>query len=318
MNNQLPDVELERDPLDAYSRTIERIADDVGPAVVRVDSVAANRRGGIGSGVIIASDGLVLTNSHVVAGARRVRMTLADGQQAEADVLGDDPDADLALLRGEVPRGAKAASLGNSKRLRRGHLVVAIGNPLGFESTVTAGVVSALGRSLRSRHGRLIDDVIQTDASLNPGSSGGPLVSSGGEVVGINTAMIGGAQGLCFAVSSNTARFVVGEFVAHGRVRRAHLGIAAQTVPVPRRTALAVGTGAQAVRVGDIEPESPASRAGLKGGDVIVALDGHAVAAADDLIRLLEVSRIGRAVEVIVLRNGRRERLTITPAERRS
>lgn len=318
MNDRLPEAAIERDPLDAYSRTVEWVADDVGPAVVRVDTTAASRRGGIASGVVIAGDGLVLTNSHVVAGVRRVRMTLADGAQTDADVLGDDPDSDLALLRGEIPRATKAAALGDSKTLRRGHLVVAIGNPLGFESTVTAGVVSALGRSLRSRHGRLIDDVIQTDASLNPGSSGGPLVSSAGEVVGINTAMIGGAQGLCFAVSSNTARFVVGEFVAHGRVRRAHLGIAAQTVPLARRTALAVGAGTQAVRVGDIEPGSPASNAGLKGGDLIVALDGHTVAAADDLIRLLDASRIGRAVEVVALRNGRRQPLTITPVERRS
>jgi S1-C subfamily serine protease len=321
MNDHLPQFKVDgdaRDPLDAYSRTVSQIADDVGPAVVRVDSVSSNRRSGSGSGVIIAGDGLVLTNSHVVAGARRVRMALADGQQTDGEVLGDDPDSDLALLRGEIPRGTKAAALGDSKWLRRGHLVVAIGNPLGFESTVTAGVVSALGRSLRSRHGRLIDDVIQTDASLNPGSSGGPLVASSGEVVGINTAMIGGAQGLCFAVSSNTARFVVGEFVAHGRVRRAHLGIAAQTVPLPRRTALALGVGAQAVRVGDIEPDGPAARAGLKVGDAIVALDGHPITAADDLIRLLVASRIGRAIEVIALRNGRREHLTITPAERRS
>jgi S1-C subfamily serine protease len=318
MNDRLPDAAMERHPLDAYSQAVERIADDVGPAVVRVDTSASNRRGGIGSGVVIAGDGLVLTNSHVVAGARRVRMTLADGAQTDAQVLGDDPDSDLTLLRGEIPRATKAATLGDSKTLRRGHLVVAIGNPLGFESTVTAGVVSALGRSLRSRHGRLIDDVIQTDASLNPGSSGGPLVSSAGEVVGINTAMIGGAQGLCFAVSSNTARFVVGEFVAHGRVRRAHLGIAAQTVPLPRSVALAIGAGAQAVRVGDIEPGSPAAHADLKGGDIIVALDGHPVAAADDLIRLLDASRIGRAVEVITLRDGRRRPLTITPVERRS
>jgi S1-C subfamily serine protease len=305
-------------PLDAYSRVVAQVANDVGPAVVRVETAGANRRGGLGSGVVIANDGLIVTNSHVVAGGRRVMVTLVDGHQTEADVLGDDPDSDLALLKGDVARGATTATLGDSKRLRRGHLVVAIGNPLGFESTVTAGVVSALGRSLRSRSGRLIDDVIQTDASLNPGSSGGPLVASSGEVIGINTAMIGGAQGLCFAVSSNTARFVVGEFVAHGRVRRAHVGIAAQTVPLPRRTAVANGAGAQAVRVGAIEPEMPAARAGLNVGDLIIAVDGLRIGAADDLIRLLDATRIGRTIEMTVLRNNRRETVAITPTERRS
>ena len=202
-------------PLDAYSRVVGQVANDVGHAVVRVETTGSNRRAGLGSGVVIAGDGLIVTNSHVVAGAHRVKVTFSDGHPTEADVLGDDPDSDLALLKGDIPGGAVAATLGDSKTLRRGHLVIAIGNPLGFESTVTAGVVSALGRSLRSRSGRLIDDVIQTDAALNPGSSGGPLVASSGDVIGINTAMIGGAQGLCFAVSSNTARFVVGEFVAH-------------------------------------------------------------------------------------------------------
>ncbi|MBX6742071.1 MAG: trypsin-like peptidase domain-containing protein [Acetobacteraceae bacterium] len=303
-------------PLDAYSRAVADIADRVGPAVVRVESRGAGRRGGIGSGVVIAADGLVLTNSHVVAGARRARLALPEGGEAEAELLGDDPDTDLALLRAGLPRGTAAAVLGDSKRLRRGHLVVAIGNPLGFESTVTAGVVSALGRSLRSRNGRLIDDVIQTDAALNPGNSGGPLVASSGEVVGINTAMIGGAQGLCFAVSSNTALFVVGEIIAHGRVRRAHLGLAAQTMPLPRRIALAAGAGPQAVRIAEIVPGGPADLAGLRAGDVLLALDGVSVAGADDLIRLLGADRIGRAVALDVLRNGRVERLAVTPGER--
>ena len=302
--------------LDAYSRVVSRVAIDVGAAVVRVDSIGAHRRVGMGSGVVIAGDGLVLTNSHVVAGTRRVRVLLADGHETAADVIGDDADTDLALLRAELPRGTSAATLGDSKALRRGHLVVAIGNPLGFESTVTAGVVSALGRSLRSRNGRLIDDVIQTDAALNPGNSGGPLVSCGGAVVGINTAMIGGAQALCFAVSSNTARFVLGEFIAHGRVRRAHLGIGAETLPLPRRLSLEAGVGSHAVRVGEVEPGGPAVRAGLARGDIVVALDGCSVSGADDLVRLLDGTRIGSAVEITVIRNSRVERLTVVPVER--
>src|SRR5271165_4788941 len=266
------DADVNVSLLDAYSRAVSSATDRVGPSVVRVETSDGNRRGGMGSGVIIAGDGLVLTNSHVVSGAKRLRLALDDGRETSAEIFADDPDTDLALLRAELPSGTPAAALGDSKALRRGHLVVAIGNPLGFESTVTAGVVSALGRSLRARSGRLIDDVIQTDAALNPGNSGGPLVSTAGEVVGINTAMIGGAQGICFAVSSNTALFVVGAFIAHGRVRRAHLGIAAQTVPVPRRIAAAVGAGPQAVRVGELEAEGPAAKGGLQVGDMIVAL----------------------------------------------
>ena len=303
-------------PLDAYSRIVGDVADRVGPAVVRVASGGYRRRRGIGSGVVIAGDGMVLTNSHVVAGARHVQLALPGGHETEAQLIGDDRDTDLALLRGDLPRGTPVAVLGDSKTLRRGHLVVAIGNPLGFESTVTAGVVSALGRSLRSGSGRLIDDVIQTDAALNPGNSGGPLVAGSGLVVGINTAMIGGAQGLCFAVSSNTALFVIGEFVRHGRVRRAHLGIAAQTLPLPRRIAVAVGAGPHAVRIDALEPGGPAALGGLRDGDVILALDGVPVTGADDLIRLLGADRIGRSVEVSLLRDARLEKCTVAPSER--
>ena len=212
--------------------------------------------------MVIAGDGLVLTNSHVVGGAGRVRLSFADGSHREARVLGDDPDTDLALLRTDLPAGTPAAALGDSRALRRGQLVVAIGNPLGFESTVTAGVVSALGRSLRATSGRLIDDVIQTDAALNPGNSGGPLVSTTGEVVGINTAMISAAQGICFAVASNTAVFVVSEFIAHGRVRRAHIGIAAETVPLPRRITLATGAGTRAIRISEVRRAARRRRPG--------------------------------------------------------
>jgi len=304
--------------LDAYSRIVGEVAERVGPAVVRVASGGRGRRRGIGSGVVIAGDGMVLTNSHVVAGAAHLVLGLPAGHEIEAQIIGDDPDTDLALLRADLPNGTPVAVLGDSKTLRRGHLVVAIGNPFGFESTVTAGVVSALGRSLRSGSGRLIDDVIQTDAALNPGNSGGPLVAGSGLVVGINTAMIGGAQGLCFAVSSNVALFVVGEFVGHGRVRRAHLGIAAQTVQLPRRIAVASGAGARAVRIEALEPGGPAARGGLRDGDVIIALDGAPVAGADDLIRLLGAGRIGRSVELTLLRDMRFEKRTVTPSERRS
>ena len=302
--------------LDAYSRTVAAVVDRIGPAVVRVQSAEGRRRGGVGSGVIIAGDGLVLTNSHVLGEVKRARLVFADGGEAEADVLGDDPDTDLALLRTELPAGTPAARLGNSKGLRRGQLVVAIGNPLGFESTVTAGVVSALGRSLRARSGRLIDDVIQTDAALNPGNSGGPLVATNGEVVGINTAMISGAQRICFAVASNTAVFVIGEIVRHGRVRRAHIGVAGQTVRLPRRVARALGAGPQAVRIGAIEPDSPAERAGLHEGDVLLSLDGAHLTGTDDLIRLLDAKRIGRDTSVTFLRHGKVERRELRPVER--
>ena len=230
------------DILDAYSNAVTSVADIVGPAVVRVETRAANGRpGGVGSGVVIAPDGLVLTNSHVVEGAKELRLRDAEGRVMEARSLGEDPDTDLALLRAGSARDLAHAALGDSKALRRGQLVVAIGNPLGFESTVTAGVISALGRSLRSRNGRLIEDVIQTDAALNPGNSGGPLVSSRGEVIGINTAVIMGAQGICFAVASNTAQFVLSELIQHGRVRRGYIGVSGQTAAVPRRHARNAG-----------------------------------------------------------------------------
>jgi S1-C subfamily serine protease len=306
-------------PLDAYSRAVAKVVDQVGPAVVRVESIAkGGRRAGDGSGVIIAGDGLVLTNSHVVGSAKRVRLSVAEGGEADAQLLGDDPDTDLALLRSELPSDTPAATLGDSKNLRRGHLVVAIGNPLGFESTVTAGVVSALGRSLRGQTGRLIDDVIQADAALNPGNSGGPLVATKGEVVGINTATIIGAQGICFAVASNTAVFVVSEIISHGRVRRAHIGIAAQTVALPRRIALALETGPRAVRIGGVEPRGPAASAGLRVSDLLLSLDGITVTGTDDLVRLLGAERIGRETLVSFMRDGKLERTPLRAIERPS
>jgi S1-C subfamily serine protease len=305
-----------QNPLDAYSRTVAFMADRVGPAVVRVESRGLGGRPAVGSGVIIAPDGLILTNSHVVAGARHLRLGLTEGGETAATVLGDDPDADLALLRADLPKGSVVAALGDSKSLKRGHLVVAIGNPLGFESTVSAGVVSALGRSLRGRGGRLIDDVIQTDAALNPGNSGGPLVGPSGEVMGIATAMIGGAQGLCFAVSSNTAMFVLREFLMHGRVRRAHLGIEAQTVAIPRRISVAAGIGATAVRVGAVVNAGPADRAGLRCGDIITAIDRELVIGTDDFLRKLDANKIGRPVTLQLLRSGSLKDFEVVPEER--
>ena len=303
--------------LDAYSRAVIDVVDRVGPTVVRLDIKAGSRRGGTGSGVIVAPDGLVLTNSHVVDGAARVNVSTVDGRSLTAQVVGNDPDTDLALVRIDAPVTLPAAPLGNSKLLRRGQLVIAIGNPLGFESTVTTGVVSALGRSLRARSGRLIDDVIQTDAALNPGNSGGPLVSSRGEVVGVNTAVIMGAQGICFAVAANTASFVLGELVRHGRVRRAYIGIAAQQFTLSRRRQLAAALAQEsAVMVATVEPGSPADRAGIAAGDIILALDGTAVTGADDLIRILAGEKIGRTVEVETLHNGSRRSVSLVPAER--
>jgi S1-C subfamily serine protease len=319
--------------LDAYSRAVIDVVDRVGPAVVGLAvratptssaparGGARERAGGTGSGVVVAPDGLILTNSHVAdaAGANaRIAVTTADGQDLSARLVSDDPDTDLALLRVDESVTLPTASLGDSKRLKRGQLVIAIGNPLGFESTVTTGVVSALGRSLRSRNGRLIDDVIQTDAALNPGNSGGPLVSSHGEVVGINTAVIMGAQGICFAVAANTANFVLGELVRHGRVRRAFIGISAQHIAVPQRLRRAAEIAQEsAVMVGAVEPGSAAERAGLQSGDIVLHLDDETIAGADDLVRALTGEKIGKKVTLDILRWTQRVSLSLVPQERK-
>ena len=285
--------------------------------MVRVETRGASRSGGVGSGVVIAPDGLVLTNSHVVTGAKGVRLLDAEGHVMEARALGEDPDTDLALLRADSVRDLAHAALGDSKKLRRGQLVVAIGNPLGFESTVTSGVISALGRSLRARSGRLIEDVIQTDAALNPGNSGGPLVSSRGEVIGINTAVILGAQGICFAVASNTAQFVLSELIKHGRVRRGYIGVSAQTAAVPRRHARAAEIeNASGAMITALEPDGPATLAGLMTLDTIVRADGAWVKGVDDLIRLLNSERIGRYVTIDVLRRGSLRTFELKPLDR--
>src|SRR5499425_1466939 len=308
--------------LDAYSNAVIGVTERVGPAVVRVETGPKVRnqreRGGRGSGIVISPDGLVLTNSHVVGTSKEIRLRDIEGFVTDAHVLGVDPDTDLALVRADGARELRYAALGNSKQLRRGQLVVAIGNPLGFESTVTAGVVSALGRSIRAVSGRMIEDVIQTDAALNPGNSGGALVSSNAEVIGVNTAIIQGAQGICFAVASNTAQFVLSEIIRHGYVRRAYIGVAGQTAPVPRRHVVVAGVenkmGALLIQ---IEPDGPAAQAGLLPGDVVIRLDGTEINGVDDFIRVLDRDHIGKTLAMDVLRLGRLRAIDIDPVERK-
>jgi S1-C subfamily serine protease len=310
--------------LDAYSRAVTGAVGRVSPSVVNIEVHQAagrtrsgeprERRGG-GSGFVFTPDGLILTNSHVVHDAHRIEVTLADGRRMPATAIGDDPASDLAVVRVDEP-GLTAAVLGDSQQLRVGQLVVAIGNPYGFQSTVTAGVVSALGRSLRSYSGRLIDDVVQTDAALNPGNSGGPLVDSAGRVVGVNTATILPAQGICFAIGINTAKFVASRLLRDGRIRRSYIGVSAQTVPIHRRVVrfydLAKESGALVLSV---EENSPAKRAGLRDGDVIVALESKPVAGVDDLHRVLTDVRVSVSSALTVLRRTEKLELKIVPEE---
>jgi len=304
------------DTLDAYSRAVIDAAEAVGPAVVHLEvegkrAARSPEQRGSGSGLVFTPDGYILTNSHVVRGAAKIDVAFTDGRHGGADLVGDDPGTDLAVVRvshSDLP----VARLGDSRDLRVGQLVVAIGNPLGFQWTVTAGVVSALGRSLRSQSGRLIDGVIQTDAALNPGNSGGPLVSSRGEVIGINTAIILGAQGLCFAIPSSTVLYVAPRLIRDGRIRRGWLGVAGQTVAIPKHAVNVFGLrGDGGVIVISVEPGSPADRAGVRDRDVIVELDGEAVSSIDDLQRLLTGERVGRPIDVAVVR--RTERLVLRP-----
>lgn len=308
--------------IDAYSRTVVSAAESVSPAVLKIDVRRRVRtpRGdeevaGSGSGFIFTPDGLILTNSHVAGGASKLSVTFNDGQTAEADLVGDDPHTDLALIRVSGSR-LPTATLGSSRGLRVGQLAIAIGNPYGFECTVTSGVVSALGRSLRSQSGRLIDDVIQTDAALNPGNSGGPLLDSRGEVIGVNTAIIAAAQGICFATSIDTAQIVVTQLLRHGRVRRGYIGVAGQNTSLPRRLVRHFDLPRESgVRVIFVEAESPAQAADIKEGDVIVEWDLVPVAGIDDLHRLLTEDYLHREAEVTVIRRTKKLLRRITPVE---
>jgi S1-C subfamily serine protease len=298
--------------LDAYSFSVSQVAETLGPAVGMVTTDGK----GHGSGVVLSQDGLVVTNSHVVGKHRDVHLALPDGHRLAGRVLGADPDTDLAILKVDGT-ALPIATLGDSSSLRRGQIAIAIGNPLGFESTVTAGVVSALGRSLRSPSGRPIEDVIQTDAALNPGNSGGALASSTSEVIGISTAMIAGAQGICFAVASNTVKLVLGEILQHGGVRRAWLGVAADTVNLPRRVADAAHVGSQSAAVlHSIVSGGPADRAGVREGDVLLALDSRPVEGPGPLLRMLNAEAIGRQVKLQILRQGRLLELDVLLTQR--
>lgn len=311
--------------LDAYSRAVVGAVERVGPAVVHLEVIgvpvptrgrsAPGEANGAGSGFFFTPDGFLLTNSHVVHGAREVRATFVDGSSHVAYPVGDDPSTDLAVLK--VDHAAPAfAALGDSSRIRQGQIVIAIGNPFGFQATVTAGIVSALGRTMRSQSGRLIDGVIQTDAALNPGNSGGPLVNSLAEVVGVNTAIIAGAQGICFAVPANTALFVASRLIRDGRVRRSYIGVVGQTISLTRRHAqrfhLAVQGG---VLVIDVAPGSPADHAGLRARDIIIGVDGGVVGSVDDLQRQLTEELIGRDTELSILRAGVQQSLRVRPSE---
>ncbi|TMH47451.1 MAG: trypsin-like serine protease [Betaproteobacteria bacterium] len=308
--------------LDAYSAAVVAASDRVSPAVVHVEVAQVARpaegeapRRGSGSGFVFTPDGFILTNSHVVHSARSIQVSFADGAGFDADLVGDDPDTDVAVIR-IGGHQLSTAALGSSRGLRVGQLAIAIGNPYGFQHTVTTGVVSALGRSLRATTGRLIDDVIQTDAALNPGNSGGPLVNSRGEVIGVNTAIIPFAQGICFATAIDTAKWVVEQLLRFGRVRRGYIGVGGATTPLSRRAVrfhgLAAGAG---VRVESIEPGGAAQQAGIEPGDVIIGYDGENVAGVDELHRLLSAERIGKTTKVTLLRRTQKLDLPIRAAE---
>ena len=313
------EVPGEGEILDAYSRAVVGAVEEIGPAVVNIEVAGADgRRGGSGSGFIFTPDGFALTNSHVVHGSSKIEVMLADGRKLPARLVGDDPETDLAVIRVDGP-GLAWARLGDSTELKVGQLVVAVGNTYGFAATVTAGVVSSLARSFRSATGRLIDNVIQTDAALNPGNSGGPLVTARGEVVGVNTAIIPMAQGICFAIPSNTARFVASRLMRDGRVKRSYIGVGGQNVPLQRRVArFHKLENETAVRVTQVEAGSPAATGGVREGDLIVEFCGQAVLGVDDLHRLMTEDKVGSPCPVLVLRGAEKVGLGVTPAEARA
>jgi S1-C subfamily serine protease len=324
----LPAIADDTELIDAYSQAVVGAVEAVSPAVVKIDAPrpqGGRRRhaeggdpgSGSGSGFVLTPDGFVVTNSHVVSGARELRVTMQDGHQLRGDVVGDDPDTDLALVRVTQSTGhLPFVTLGDSNAVKAGQVAIAIGNPYGFECSVTSGVVSARGRSLRARSGRLMDDIIQTDAALNPGNSGGPLVTTRGEVIGVNTAMILPAQGLCFAIASNTVRFVVSRLLRDGRIRRSYLGVAGQRVPLPRRLVLHHRLAqASGIRVISVEPGSPAEAAGIREHDLIVAFDDQPVTGVDDLHRLLTEDRIGVPSHLTTVSGADRRERTVVPAE---
>jgi len=320
-------AQAETDVMDGYSRAVITAAEKVSPSVVYIEveqPIKSRRpnvprppqeRRGSGSGFIFTPDGFILTNSHVVHGATKIEVTLADGHKHQADLVGDDPDTDLAVIRINAPN-LVPAQLGDAQKIRVGQLVIAIGNPYGFQYSVTAGVVSALGRSLRAQSGRLMDAVIQTDAALNPGNSGGPLVNSRGEVIGVNTAMILPAQGICFATSIDTAKFVAGRLIRDGKVSRSYIGLAGQNVPLPRRIVrfynLAVESG---ILIVSFEGISPARNGGLREGDIIIGFEDHPTAGIDDLHKLLTEERIGKKSSLMVIRGTDKLTIQVTPEE---
>lgn len=332
VQNQQAPLQRDGELLDAYSEAVMSAVEGVSPAVVNLEVHRASRqpgkggkqkgepgaetRHGNGSGFVFTPDGFILTNSHVVHGASRIGVTFADGRTFDSDVVGDDPGTDLAVVRVSSPGTLPSVALGASDRVRVGQVAIAIGNPYGFQCTVTAGVVSALGRSLRSESGRLIHSVIQTDAALNPGNSGGPLVNSRGEVIGVNTAIIAVAQGICFATAIDTAKWVVAQLLRYGKVRRAYIGVAGSNARISRRTVrfhqLQLESG---VRAETVEKASPAQRAGITSGDIIVAYDGVAVGGVDDLHRLLDADRIGKESVVTILRRTHKLELPVRAEE---
>jgi S1-C subfamily serine protease len=319
------DVTTDGELLDAYSQAVIQAAEAVGPAVINIEvrktvptgsPHAGRQTGGSGSGFIITPDGFAVTNSHVVHDADEIHVTLSDGHRTKAALVGDDPDSDLAVIRlpsTELPH----AEFGDSQAIRVGQLAIAVGNPLGFQASVTAGVVSALGRSLRARSGRLIDDILQTDAALNPGNSGGPLVDSRGRVIGVNTAIILPAQGICFAIASNTAKLVATQLIAFGRFRRSYIGVAGQNVLLPRWLVRKLDLLQEAaILVAGVEQNSPAAEAGVQEGDLLVAFDDRTIESIDDLHRHLTVSRVGVRSALSVVRGEKLLRLGVTPAEK--